>query len=419
MSEELSQRSLLALEQVDEIERQRRETFRRNGLAPRTFQGVNADTGAVIMGSPGGGQAQAIEQGNLSNAAIQTGRAIRSYNSQTVDWQLTESQLPEDITPRDDPTSYDDQEQDNNPDDVPDNTPPLDDAGDYCECQTAWIRVGEQPELSAEFTISINGKESGGPPFPGGQCEGSFYTITGTDTVTVEATGDTFINTINTSGYGPIGLATIIATNPFNGDVAIRKVFTGRILSPSDPITNLGGAPSFLITERDINGDLKLSGSADYTINTSDPDDCGDPDPELDECIFENFTRTITWDNPGPGPYSILLGNPTVAGSCPELNLFSGVSVQASDGSTSESVSAFVLSASIQSVEFTTEDLPPDAGEWKSVTSCDPPVGASQSVVDGNRIVTVTDSTGIISELNLGESSVSLLTVRCSEEGPP
>ena len=84
--DELSQKSLLALEQQTEVERQRR-LRKIPGLSPKTFQGFDANQGQLILGSPSGGLANASDQGSLSNAAISVGKAVFSYGWQTADWK--------------------------------------------------------------------------------------------------------------------------------------------------------------------------------------------------------------------------------------------------------------------------------------------------------------------------------------------
>ena len=90
--DELSQKSLLALEQQAEVERQRRRR-KIPGLSQKTFQGFDADQGQLILGSPSGGLANASDQGSLSNAAISVGKAVFSYGWQTADWKPTVSTI--------------------------------------------------------------------------------------------------------------------------------------------------------------------------------------------------------------------------------------------------------------------------------------------------------------------------------------
>lgn len=126
---ELAQRSLFALENAREIARQRREQ-KQEGLTPKTFQGVDADQGQMILADAIGGNANTNQQGSLSNAAIAAGKTVSSYGWETADWKPTISDPNgEDISLDDNKDGFDGQGQQ-----------PTDPLPPRCQCVNVWAR---------------------------------------------------------------------------------------------------------------------------------------------------------------------------------------------------------------------------------------------------------------------------------------
>lgn len=146
MSDDLIARSRLALDEVAEQQRQAKGR-RVSGLSPKTYQGYDATQGQVILRDATGGQANAITQGSLSNAAIQAGDRVSPYGWEVADWrpaladfgEVEPTAVEDNIGDKDEQDAADPDQ----PSDVPDGTPPLTPPAEqqpYCSCQVLWAR---------------------------------------------------------------------------------------------------------------------------------------------------------------------------------------------------------------------------------------------------------------------------------------
>ncbi|MEL7504969.1 MAG: hypothetical protein AAFN18_21140 [Cyanobacteria bacterium J06554_6] len=162
--------------QLTDRRRQQRRAALRAGLSPKTFQGYNADTGALSLGHAGG-TAPLNTQGSLSNAAIPVGTEVSSYNWDAADWKPTlavEGGDPAGQPDDDNVANFDDEqgEGEGEPaDDLPEGTPPLEfPEKPYCSCQNLWARGTPNRDPSDPPTDEEC-------PFLGGQDPGVEYRV--------------------------------------------------------------------------------------------------------------------------------------------------------------------------------------------------------------------------------------------------
>ena len=243
--DKLREKSLLALE------KQRTQSRRSLGLSPKTFQGVDADQGQLTLRGSQGGTANTSSQQVLSNAAIQKGKAVSSYNWETADWKPTLSAIGgEDISRDDNRDSFESQERSNNPDDVPDDTPAMNDANDgdgdgngYCSCQTLWIRG--TPDRSEPENEPL--------PFQGGQCDDTLYRVSARGSAVVPPSGP---YQVSFPTLGPIGgVQENHSQDPETGRwsgqawIEARNAPNGRLQFPplvgTNPVEQIAGYSAF------------------------------------------------------------------------------------------------------------------------------------------------------------------------------
>ena len=204
MTDNLQDLSLLSLEKSAEIQKQR-QRVRVPRLKQRTFQGVDAEQGQLILGDSAGGRANTTAQGSLSNGAITMGKLVSPYGSDaaTADWVPTNSAVGgENIKSEDIPKTYEEQEQEENPDDVPEGTPPLSQPSEqpqYCQCKRVWIRptvpdLFKDTGLGGSLTCFNNPPVAFGEPISvaNGTLEGNPL---------LEVTGFTVSNEANTCAF--------------------------------------------------------------------------------------------------------------------------------------------------------------------------------------------------------------------------